>query len=61
MRGLPPAREVKQGVDELVQPQRVAVDEPQLPLLGLALGLPQHILERPEHERQRRAELVRDI
>ena len=55
------AREVEQRVDQLVEPQRVAMDERELLLLDLQLCLTEEVLERAEHEGERRAELVRDV
>ena len=58
------AGEVEQGVDELEQPQAVALRGPgQLAVGGqeLAFRLPQYFLEGAEHEGQGRAEFVRNI
>ena len=53
------AREVEQGVDQLVQANRVAVRGRQALAGERARG--ERIFERPQHQRQRRAELVADI
>ncbi|MGC4076235.1 MAG: hypothetical protein QM702_04235 [Rubrivivax sp.] len=58
--GLQP-REVEQRVDQLQQPQLVAVDGVQRGAAEHALGRTQRVLGRPDHQRQRRAELVADV
>ena len=60
--GLEP-REVEQGVDEPEQPQRPALGDLDPLALGLRVGsrVGQRVRERAEHQRQRRAELVRDV
>ena len=58
------AREVEQRVDQLQQPQPVAVDELQLAAspAGRPVGAGRSaVLDRPEHQRQRGAELVADV
>jgi hypothetical protein len=57
--GLDP-REVEQGVDQLQQPLAVAVDQrQQLPALPRGPG--EEVVERPQHEGERGAELVTDV
>ena len=55
------AREVEQRVDELEQPHGVAVHELQRDRATSAGAVAQRVLERAEHQRQRRAELVADV
>ena len=57
------AREIEQRVDELQQPHAVAMRDPhQRPMIGLdAVGIREHILQRAEHQGQRRAKLVTDV
>jgi hypothetical protein len=60
------AGEIEQRVDELQQPQAVAVDELDLPAMGRARRgfrseLALEVVERPQHQRQRRAKFVADI
>lgn len=56
------AREVQQRVDQLQQAQCIAVDglEP-LMARGLGLRFSERILQRPQHQCQRRAELMADV
>ena len=57
------AREIEQRVDQPQQPQPVAVGDRQ-PARGARAGSSsarQRLLERPQHQRQRRAEFVADI
>ena len=61
--GLDP-REVQQGVDQLQEPQAAAVGRLQPLALpgGQGLGrVGERVLDRAEHQGQRRAELVRDV
>ena len=57
------AREVQQRVDEPQQPQRAAVGDVDPLALGrgIRVGVGERVAERAEHQRQRRAELVRDV
>ena len=59
------AREIEQRVDQLQQPQRRcgAPTDDQLAVRRqqLAVGLGQHLLERAQHQGERRAELVADV
>ena len=58
------AREVEQRVDELEQAQAVAVGERQRPTTvgrQRPIGVCEQVLERAEHQRERRAELVADV
>jgi hypothetical protein len=55
------ARELQQRVDELQQPLTVAVHERHLARAEPAPAVLERVLERAEHQRQRRAELVADV
>ncbi len=55
------AREVQQGVDQLLQAQRVAVDHLRLIGRQVAAVLAQGVVQRPQDQRQRRAQLVADV
>src|SRR5262245_17491650 len=60
------AGEIEQRVDELEQPQAVAVDELDLPVMGRTPRGPRpeltfEVVERPQHQRQRRAKFVTDV
>ena len=61
--GLDPG-EVEQRVDQLLEPQGVAVDDFQsarAPPGSASVGAGEQLLDRAEHQRQRRAELVADV
>ena len=58
------ARKIEQRIDELEQANAVAMgDLHQRPVVAerVAFGLGEHVLQRPEHQGQRRAEFVADV
>jgi hypothetical protein len=57
------AGKIQQRIDQPQQPQAVAVDHRHLVLVGRGqlFGMPQHLLQRPQHQGKRGPKLVADI
>jgi hypothetical protein len=55
------AGEIQQRVDQLLQPQRVAVNQLQTVALPAPLDIGERILDRAEYQSERRAELMADV